>query len=162
MERIRRRPTLGFGARSSQRPSGIEVHGREDHHVGRDDEHRVDEAEANVESGVVGSHGGVQRAGQADVDPENVVVRERQKEDPDRQSRKRRKHSYRPRAGDGLMARKSRNGRSRVADVAKNHDGDLSTLFVESRASVKTSPKASPARRSLSRRRAIDLELRAA
>ena len=36
------------------------------------------------------------------------------------------------------------------------------TLFVESRASVNAAPKASPARRSLSRRPAIDLELRAA
>ena len=36
------------------------------------------------------------------------------------------------------------------------------SLFVESRASVNAAPKASPARRSLSRRPAIDLELRAA
>jgi hypothetical protein len=41
-------------------------------------------------------------------------------------------------------------------------ESKIHALFVESRASVRASPKASPARRSLSRRGAIDLELRAA
>src|SRR5882724_10029540 len=81
---------------SCELPSGVEMDDDDHRAIHDGDRDDLPPAQAHTKTAIVCADGGMERAGQAEVDPEHVVVGERQKEHADAETCKCSEHRRRP------------------------------------------------------------------